>query len=239
MTANTVVLLPGLLCDAEVWSDQLRQLEGLGAHCHVPDYGSRDSLTDMAQQVLVETGDALLSVAGHSMGGRVAMEMLRLAPQRVRRLALLDTGFDALAAGAEGAAERERRLALVQLGRSRGMAAMARLWARGMVHPACLDTALFSAVVAMVARKTPDIHQAQINALLARPDARPVLQNLRCPTLLLCGRQDSWSPLSQHQQMLALAPTAQLLVIEDAGHMVTMEQPAAVSQALIAWLAAY
>ncbi len=230
------VLLPGLLCDAEVWADALHALQAAGARCQVPDYGHAASLTTMAQQVLAATGDAALNVAGHSMGGRVALEMVRLAPRRVRRLALLDTGFGALPAGPDGESERDKRLALVQLGRSRGMAAMARLWARGMVHPARLDSPVFEAVVAMVARKTSDIHQAQIDALLARPDAGPVLRTLSCPTLLLCGRQDSWSPVAQHEQMRALVPAATLMVIEDAGHMVTMEQPAATSQALLSWL---
>jgi pimeloyl-ACP methyl ester carboxylesterase len=237
--ASTVVLLPGLLCDAQVWADQIEHLQALGARCHVPDYGQADSLTTMAQQVLSDTGigTGALSVAGHSMGGRVALEMARLAPRRIRRLALMDTGIDALPAGADGEAERDKRLALVRLGRSRGMAAMARLWAAGMVHPARLDTPLFEAIVAMVARKTPAIHQAQITALLDRPDARAVLQGLSGPTLLLCGRQDAWSPLAQHEQMQALLPSARLVAIEDAGHMVTLEQPAAVNRALADWLA--
>ena len=75
-----------------------------------------------------------------------------------------------------------------------------------------------------------------VTALLARPDARPVFNGTRCPALLMCGREDAWSPLARHQQMQALLPAARLTVIEDSGHMTTMEQPQAVSEALAQWL---
>jgi pimeloyl-ACP methyl ester carboxylesterase len=118
------------------------------------------------------------------------------------------------------------------------MREMGRDWARGMVHPARLATPLFGEILDMIERRTPAVFEAQVAALLARPDARPVLQALRCPVLLACGRQDAWSPLSRHEEMLALVPHARLAVIEDSGHMSTMEQPAAVSQALLEWLRA-
>lgn len=88
----------------------------------------------------------------------------------------------------------------------------------------------------MVARFTPAIFAAQIDALLGRPDATTVLQALNCPTLLVCGRQDLWSPLSRHERMQELCPGAELVVIEDSGHMSTMEQPEQVSKALAHWM---
>lgn len=234
MAPPCVVLLPGLLCDQAVWEEQVRALAG--ADCIVPSYGELSSLTAMARSVLDGVPAARFSLAGHSMGGRVALEMARLAPQRVERLALLDTGMDPIAPGDAGEQERGKRLALLQMARQQGMRRMGEAWAKGMVHPARLGSALFERILDMIERQTPAIFEAQITALLGRPDARGVLAGLRCPTLLACGRQDGWSPLSRHEQMQALCPVSRLTVIEDSGHMTTMEQPAAVSAALQAWL---
>lgn len=229
-----VLMLPGLLCDEAVWAAQRAALAG--CHCVVPDYGARDSITAMAEQVLAEAPGEQFSLVGHSMGGRVALEVVRLAPQRVQRLALLDTGIDPLATGAAGDAERAGRAALLERAHTEGMPAMGRQWAHGMVHADVLGTPLFDQVIDMIGRKTPDIFAAQIRALLGRPDARSVLADTRCDTLLLCGRDDAWSPLTRHQQMLALRPASRLVVIEHCGHMSTMEQPAAVADALCAWM---
>lgn len=235
MTRPTVVLIPGLLCDEFVWSDQRRALSK-HANVWVPDHGALDSLTQMAQAILRDAPAEQFALAGHSMGGRVALEVLRLAPHRVLRLALLDTGYLPRAAGEQGDAEQASRLALLDNARRLGMAAMGRQWARGMVHPARIDTPLFDAIIEMIERKTPEIFAAQIRALLARPDASPQLLAMDCPTLVLCGRQDSWSPLSQHLQMAAIIRGARLRIIEDCGHMSTLEQPEAVSSALVEWV---
>jgi len=235
MTAATVVLIPGLLCDEFVWTGQRRALSAY-ANVWVPDHGSLDSLTDMAAAVLRDAPAEQFALAGHSMGGRVALEVLRLAPQRVQRLALLDTGWLPRAPGPQGEAEKASRLALLDNARQLGMGAMGRQWARGMVHPARIDTPLFAAIIEMIERKTPDIFAAQIRALLARPDASAQLLAIDCPTLVLCGRQDSWSPLSQHLQMAAIIRGADLRIIEDCGHMSTLEQPEAVNTALVEWL---
>ncbi len=233
--APTVVLLPGLLCDHAVWAGPQATLGP--AHVLVPDYGTLASITDMARHVLAQVPAQRFALAGHSMGGRVALEVLRLAPQRVQRLALLDTGIDPLPAGPAGLDERARRLALLALAQAQGMRAMGRQWAHGMVHPARLGTPLFDAVLDMIERRTPAVFQAQIHALLARPDARGLLPRISCPTLLLCGRQDTWSPPDRHEQMHALLPGSRLVMVEDSGHMAPMEQPAAVSAALQDWLA--
>ena len=235
MTAATLVLIPGLLCDEFVWS---KQHQALSAHARVwvADHGSLDSLTDMALAVLRDAPAQQFALAGHSMGGRVALEVMRLAPHRVQRLALLDTGWLPRSAGAQGEEERASRLALLDNARQLGMRTMGRQWARGMVHSVVIDTPVFAAIIDMIERKTPDVFAAQIRALLARPDASAQLLAIDCPTLVLCGRQDSWSPLSQHLQMAAIIRGARLRIIEDSGHMSTLEQPQAVTAALVEWL---
>jgi uncharacterized protein (TIGR02246 family) len=235
MTSTTVVMIPGLLCDEFVWSEQRRALSE-HANVWVPDHGSLDSLTEMALAVLRNAPAEQFALAGHSMGGRVALEVFRLAPHRVQRLALLDTGWLPRAVGAQGDAEQASRLALLDNARQLGMAVMGRQWARGMVHPARIDTPVFADIIDMIERKTPEIFAAQIRALLARPDATAQLLAIDCPTLVLCGRQDSWSPLSQHLQMAAIVRGARLRIIEDCGHMSTLEQPEAVNSALVEWV---
>lgn len=227
------VLLPGLLCDRAVWQ---AQIDAIGP-CHVPDYGTLDSLRGMAEHVLATAPAGPLAVAGHSMGGRVAFEMLRLAPERIERLALLDTSYHPLAQGEPGDTEKAGRMALLATARRDGMRAMAREWAPGMVHPSRHDTPLFEAVLDMLARKTPEVFAAQINALLNRPDCTELLAHIRCPTLLLCGREDAWSPPARHEHMQRQIAGARLVVVEQCGHMSTMEQPEAVSRAFIEWLA--
>lgn len=235
MSAVPLVLIPGLLCDEFVWSEQRRELSSL-ARVWVADHGALDSLTDMAAAVLRDAPAEQFALAGHSMGGRVALEVVRLAPHRVQRLALLDTGWLPLQAGTRGEQERASRMALLDTAFQRGMRTMGRQWAGSMVHPSQLDTKAFESIVAMIERKTPEIFAAQIRALLGRPDASAQLLAIDCPVLVLCGRQDSWSNLSQHLQMAAIIRGARLRIIEECGHMSTLEQPAAVTAALAEWL---
>ena len=232
----SLLLLPGLMCDASVWAPQVAALSPQ-ARCHVPDYGLRDSLTAMAQQVLDEAPEERFALAGHSMGGRVALEVMRLAPQRVTHLALLDTGTHPRAAGAAGDKERAGRIALLAVAQAQGMRAMSQQWLRGMVHPNVVDTPLYEAMLAMLARSSPAQFAAQIEALLGRPDAAPLLPGIACPTLVLTGRQDAWSPPPQHEAMAQAIPGAVLSIVEDCGHMSTLEQTQAVNAALTAWLA--
>ena len=232
---QTLLLLPGLMCDAAVWAPQVEALVSV-VNCVVVGYGQCDSITRMAEQALEQTPTETFAMAGHSMGGRVALEVMRLAPQRVERLALLDTGTHALAAGEPGAKERAGRMALLALARSQGMRAMGRQWAHGMVHPSQLDGALFESVLDMLERSSCEQFAAQINALLKRPDAGPLLGEIACPTLLLCGREDNWSPPAQHQTMCDQMRHAWLCIVEQCGHMSTLEQAAVVNKALADWL---
>lgn len=211
-----MLLLPGLLCDNTVWKNQI-DLLGTQADCHVPRYGSLDDLTTIARHVLATAPAEHFSLAGHSMGGRVALEVLRLAPRRVLRLALLDTGYQPLAPGAAGAQEKAGRMALLERARSEDMRAMGRDWAQGMVHPARLSTPVFAAFLNMIERNPPAIFEAQIRSLLNRPDATGLLPHIAVPTLVLCGRDDQWSPLARHERMAAAVPGARLQIVGTPG----------------------
>jgi pimeloyl-ACP methyl ester carboxylesterase len=233
VNATPVVFLPGLLCDAAVWAPQMA---ALGRSATVVHYGRASSLTAMAQRALQAAPAGRFALAGHSMGGRVAFELWRLAPERVERLALLDTGSHPLAEGALGEAERAGRLRLLDIARRDGMRSMAADWARGMVHESRIGGPVFDAVLDMFERSNPDLFEAQIQALLARPDAASQLASINCPTLLLTGEQDAWSPPEQHRRMQQAISGAQLVVVPQCGHMSTLEAPAAVTAALAGWL---
>jgi len=227
----TIFLLPGLLCDATVWAAQERALSRTH-DVHIANFYGHDSLVTMAQSVLDVAPDSFM-LAGHSMGGRVALEICRLAKNRVTRVALLDTGIH----GTEDD-ERPKRMALVELARSQGMEAMARRWLWPMVHPKrTQDMALMNPLVEMICRATPDIFFGQQTALLNRADATDIFTSLTCPVLIACGRQDLWSTFAQHEAMAALLPHAEFSAIEDSGHMVMNEQPDSVSRLLVDFFA--
>lgn len=230
-----LVLAPGLLCDETVWTEQIKALRSL-ATIQVADYGNLSSLTEMAQRILQQAPERF-ALAGHSMGGRVALEVMRLAPHRVEKLALFDTAYKPLAAGEAGEKERAGRFALLDLARRSGMRAMAKVWVQNMVHPSRLDDArLIDVIVEMFAHKSPGVYAAQIQALLNRPDATAVLTAICCPTLVLCGADDAWSTLSVHQQMAAAIPGSSLVSVAVCGHMSMMERPTEVTQVMAEWL---
>jgi pimeloyl-ACP methyl ester carboxylesterase len=232
---DTLVLLPGFLCDETVWRDQIEALSDR-AHCLCMDWGPLDSLVSMAELVL-RTAPQKFSLAGHSMGGRVAFEVYRMAPARVERLALMNTGAGARILGEAGEQEAKARRALFDIARTEGMRAAALKWLPPMMRPGRMeDTELVERIVQMIERKTPAIFEAQMNALINRPDANPVLGQIRCPTILLSGRQDGWSPPEAHKRMSAAIPGSRVAIIEDSGHMSTMEQPLAVSAVMREWM---
>jgi pimeloyl-ACP methyl ester carboxylesterase len=234
MGLTPVVLLPGLVCDAAVWAHARSRLESR-APVYIADYGLLDSLGAMAEKVLQEAPPRF-ALAGHSMGGRVALEVLRRAPERVSALALLDTGVTPLARGETGEREAAGRHELLAIARERGMAAMAERWVQGMVwQPRLNDAALLQGVIDMFARRDSETFAAQIRALLARPDASALLGTIRCPTLVLCGEQDSWAPPARHREMADKIPGARLVLVPDCGHMCTLERPEQVTSALLDW----
>lgn len=228
---NNVVLLCGLLCDASAWAPQAEALRR-DYQVLVLNFVAQDSMAAMAEHVLAHAPERF-ALAGHSMGGRVALEVVRRAPRRVERLALLDTGFEAAAAG-----ERGKRMALVNRALEQGIGAIAADWSLPMLAPRRrAEPALAQAMFDMVGRMSGPIYAAQTRALLARPDAADVLRALACPTLILCGSEDGWSPPERHRRMAELAPGALLDIVDDCGHMAMIEQPEAVLRALRDWLA--
>ncbi len=232
---ESLVLLPGFMCDETVWRAQAEALSDR-FRCLVADWGELDSFTEMAEAVL-RAAPERFSLAGHSMGGRVAFQVYRLTPERVLRLALFNTGADARPPGAAGEEEARKRHELLDLAKSSGMRAMAMKWLPPMIAPRRMaDGELVESIVRMIERKTPAIFEAQMKALLARPDATPLLSRIECPTLLLSGREDGWSPPLRHEQMAGMIPRSKFVVIPDCGHMSTMEQPGQVTQVMRKWL---
>ena len=230
MTKHTLYLIPGLLCDDTVWVHQKAALSGR-FDIRIPNLKGFDSLEAMAESILQDV-PGKIHVVGHSMGGRVAFEIMRLDPSRVLSLVLLDTGVHPVNAG-----EPEKRQHLLDLADSSGMAAVAQQWIPPMVHPDRIsDRRLIEPIEAMVQRYSVAQFKAQIQALLHRRDARPMLAKIKCPTLVACGRQDAWSTLQQHQAIANAIKGAELAIIEDSGHMVSMEQPEALSSLLLRWL---
>jgi len=235
MSKPALAFLPGLLCDQEVWQYQMEALSDI-AVCSCADWGKLDSIVAMAESFLASAPDRF-ALAGHSMGGRVAFQVFRLAPHRVTRIALLNTGADARPTGAAGDEEERKRMVLVNVAKTEGMRAMAKLWLPPMMKPGRTDdAALVNAIYGMVERKTPEIFEAQIRALLGRPDANALLGQIKCPALLLSGREDGFSPPARHADMSAAIPGSKLTIIPDSGHMSPMEQPELVTQALREWL---
>ena len=215
-----------------MWQHQASALVDI-ADFVIADFSRLDDLADMARSALaLVDADDVVDVVGHSMGGRVALEVWRLAPERVRSLVLLDTGVH----GAEPG-EAASRQALLDVSATMGMRALADAWLPPMVGPERRsDAALMGSLRDMVMRATPEQHARQIAALLTRPDATPLLGTITVPTLVIVGRQDEWSPLAQHELIAEAIEGARLEIIEGSGHMTTVEQPDAVTSLIRTWL---
>ena len=236
---KTVILVPGLLCDEWLWHFQVEALADI-ADVLVANHGEVDSLGALAEAI-IEEAPARFAIAGHSMGGRVALEVARRAPERLLGFSILDTGYEALAPGEAGEREIAGRRSMLALARRSGMRAMARNWLQGMVYPPRLtDAELIEPIVEMFARRTPDLYAMQIQALLARPDAKPVFARIRCPSLVMCGSDDTWAPPARHEIMAnMLRHSAKTFgVIPNCGHMSPLERPRAVNDAFRSWIEA-
>jgi len=200
----------------------------------VPEH---NSILAMAEAVL-RWAPPRFALAGHSMGGRVAFQILRLAPDRVTKVALLNTGSDARPPGEAGENEERARRRLLEMARSLGMRAMAVEWLKGMLPPYRQDdTALVEEIIGMFERKSPDLFEIQMRALLGRPNATPLLTEILCPALVLTGRDDAWSTPARHLDMAQLIPKSELVLIPKCGHMSPLERPEEVTAAMRAWLA--
>ncbi|HER27259.1 MAG TPA: alpha/beta hydrolase [Rhodospirillales bacterium] len=227
---TSLVLLPGLLLGPDLWAHQIETLSDL-ADISVADLTIDDRLEDMAGRVL-EQAPTTFSLAGLSMGGYVAQEIMRQAPERVERLALIDTS-------AESDSEIQRRNRLeaidhVNLGEFKGVTSRIL---PSFIHTDRLnDQKLTNRIVAMAEKVGRESFLRQQNAILNRKNGIKDLAAITCPLLVMCGRHDSLTPLQQHRAMAAAAPTATLVIVEDCGHLAPIERPYAVSAALRYWL---
>ena len=228
---HPLLLLSGLLFDETVWADIPERLGDVADVCII-SFSGFSSISGMVEHVLA-TAPERFAVAGHSMGGRVALEVVRCAPRRVSGLALLNTGVHTVRDG-----EAQSRGRLLRLAYEHGMSALAAEWLPPLMAGGTSRTAeLMPRLMAMVERSTPDSYAGQIHALLNRPEALSVLPTIGVPTLLLSGSEDTWSPISQHETMRRRIPHATLFEIHGAGHMAPIERPDAVAVALREWLA--
>ncbi|MER1968265.1 alpha/beta hydrolase [Castellaniella sp. GW247-6E4] len=229
-TTPTFVLLHGLLCDGQTWSHLAGPLSRLGP-VSIPRLSGLSSLPAAAAEVLERTSGPLI-VIGHSMGGRIALEIARQAPDRCAGLVLMNTGYEGLGEG-----ETTRRMAQVEAARAGGVGAIVDAWLDGMIAPRTRDdAALMRSMRDMVLRSTPDSFAGQIQALIERPDATALLGRIACPTLLMSGEEDRWSPLDRHHEMASHIPGSEVAAIAAAGHMAPFEEPEACTRAILEWL---
>ena len=231
MSGAALVLLPGLGGDEAMWREELEALAPWSPH--VSDVHMRHpTLPEMAAALLARHPGPLL-LCGASMGGMVALEAARQAPHRIRALALL--GTTARPESAEARRAREQAIALFDQGR---VAEVIEPNAALAFHPShAHDTARVRRYADMVLRAGAAQLARQNRAVLARPDARPHLPTLRCPTLVMCGQDDPITPPECAREIAALVPGAELVLLPHCGHLLTMEQPQAVSAHLRRWLA--
>lgn len=226
-----VVFFPGLLCDARMWAPQIEALSAT-IEPWVADFTRDDSIAGMASRALAECPFPTFSLAGLSMGGYVSMEAMRQAPDRVERLALLDTQ-----ARSDTTEAKERRLALMALANRGEFVGVSDRLMPLFLHPSRLNDERLTGLCKDMAQAVgKDAFLRQQTAIMARIDSRPSLAAIRCPTLVLCGDSDLLTPLDRHEEIAQSIPGAKLVVIPGCGHMATIEAPEAVNRALETWL---
>lgn len=234
MALTPLLLLPGLMTDGRVWDPLLHALSRdrlvVIGQTHVAD-----NMPDLAAAAAANMPDGPFAVAGFSLGGYVALELCRQAPQRVSGLALIDTS--AQADSAEARQNRQRVIDGLVSGGSSFAEAIASFPAK-LFHPAHADDPGLRRLLEGMARSVGEAgFVRQQKSAMDRQDRRDVLATMRCPALVLCGSEDKVTPPERSQEMAALlAGDVELVLVPDAGHMTTLEQPAAVVAPLLRWL---
>lgn len=227
-----IVLVPGLNCSPRLYAPQMPALWRFGP-VTVADHTRDDTMAAIAGRIL-DAAPPRFALAGLSMGGYIALEIVRQAAGRVARLALLDTGSGADTP--EATAKRHVTIALAQAGRFEEVIdPQFPIY----VHPSRAgDAALKADYLAMCRDVGPEAFVRQQNAIMTRVDSRPLLPTIRCPTLVLVGEQDAATPPALSDEMAAAIPGARLVKIPECGHLSTMERPEAVTRELVAWMTA-
>jgi pimeloyl-ACP methyl ester carboxylesterase len=230
MAAPAVFILPGLLEDADAFRHQVENLRSLAA-CTVADLTRADTMAELARQALEQAPDAPLFLAGHSMGGYVALEIMRQAPERVARLALLNT--NARPDTAESTENRRRLMALAE----KDFSAVITTLMPKLATPEHLTDLEITATLSEMALATGrEAFMRQQQAIIGRIDSRPHLAKISCPTLVLAARDDALMPVDLLEELARGIPKAKLAIVEDCGHMASLEQPGKVTELLRAWL---
>ena len=230
MESLPIVLIPGLLCSPRLYAEQLPALWRFGA-VTVADHTRDDSVGGIARRLLA-AAPPRFALVGLSMGGYTAFEVMRAAPDRVVRLALLDTS-----ARPDLPEQGERRRAQIALARGGRFAEVLDPLFQSWVPSSHRADATLRHVVQLMAEETgPDAFVRQITAIMTRPDSRPGLAAIRCPTLVLVGDKDEATPPERAAEIADGIPGARLVAVPESGHLSPLEQPAHVTRALVEWL---
>lgn len=225
-----LIFLPGLLCDAALWTHQLAHLKDISAPS-VATLTEQDSISAMARHVL-EGAPERFALCGLSMGGYVAQEIMRQAPERVEKLALIDTS-----PRADSPEQYERRKGLIALAKTGKFKGVTPKLLPLLLSPEHLkNEALCQVVMDMAERMGREAFVRQQTAIMGRVDGRESLSCITCPTLVIVGREDALTPLEHAQEMASGIRGAELVVIEQCGHLAPLEQPQATTALLRLWL---
>lgn len=224
-----LVLIPGLLCDERLWVQQKAALEHT-RQIDIADVTLDSSISQMAQRVL-NKAPPLFALAALSMGGYVAMEIMRQAPERVTKLALIDT----MVRPDDDARAKARRglLALAQMGRFKGVTP--QLLPK-LMHPRCIGTHVADTVQAMAQAIGKDGFVRQQQAIIERPDYRPILETIQVPTLIVVGEDDEITPPAESEEIHRGIPHSRLVLLPECGHLPPLEYPQLTTQLLSEWL---
>jgi pimeloyl-ACP methyl ester carboxylesterase len=232
MAATPVFILPGLLEDADAFQHQLEHLREF-TPCTVADLTRADSIAALASQALEQAPPGPFALAGHSMGGYVALEIMRQAPERVARLALLNTH-----ARPDSPEATENRKRLMALAEKDFPAVITTLIPKLMTAEHLQDSEMSGTVSEMALSVGKDAFLRQERAIIRRVDSRPHLPKIQCKTLVLAARDDALMPVELLEELARGIPQATLAIVEDSGHMACLEQPERVTELLRAWLEA-
>ena len=227
-----ILLVPGLLCSARLYAAQIPALWPFG-QVAVADHRRDADMAAIAARILSQA-PARFALVGLSMGGYIAFAMLRLAPERIERLALLDTS--ARPDTPEQTAGRKTQIDMAQSDR---FAEIPELSIPRFLHRNLQNDERLTGIVRQMAQETgPDAFVCQQQAMISRPDSRPLLASIRCPTLVLVGDGDVATPPELNKEIADGIPGARLVVVPDCGHLSALEKPDAVNAALTGWLRA-